>query len=174
MRGLASVVKPWLPGAHIYEPASFGVFTRNARRTARTYEISEYMPAQPDSWAGGPRHEDLQALTFSNSTFDVVITSEVFEHVADPWAGFSEIRRVLRPMGRHIFTVPDVPGIPTTTRSPKHPVYHIDPLRSEGALVITDFGDDLPDLLRPIGFETIVHPLPQLAPVMRVYESLAV
>lgn len=175
MRELASIAGPRLAGARVYEPATFGVFTPKARRSARRYVVSEYLPEGTLCPTGpSPRHEDIQALTFADGSFDLVLTSELFEHVADPWAGFREVRRVLRPGGRHIFTVPDVPGSATSARSPATPVYHIDPLRPDGALVITDFGDDLPDLLRPLGFATIVHRLPSAAPVLRVHESLAV
>lgn len=174
MRGLASVAKPWLPGARVYEPATFGVFTRDARKSARIYETSEYFPVGSGSRTRGIRHENIQALTFSDESLDLILTSEVFEHVADPWAGFKEVRRVLRPHGRHIFTVPDIPGSLTARRESAQPVFHIDPLRPEGALVITDFGDDLPNLLRRLGFETTVHNLPAAAPVLRVYESLAI
>jgi ubiquinone/menaquinone biosynthesis C-methylase UbiE len=114
------------------------------------------------------------ALTFHDASFDVVITSELFEHVSDPWAGFSEVRRVLRAGGRHIFTVPMVPATLTASRSQQPAVYHIDPMRPQGIAVITDFGDDLPDLLRPLGFETDTHVLPAAAPVLRVFESRAV
>jgi hypothetical protein len=174
MRGLASVAKPWLPGARVYEPATFGVFSRHALRTCRSYETSEYLPPGSRRTNGRTRHEDVQALTFADESRDLVLTSEVFEHVADPWAGFREIRRVLRRDGRHIFTVPDVPGTATSGRGAQQPVFHIDPLRQEGSLVITDFGDDLPALLRPLGFATAVHHLPADEPVLRVYESVAI
>ena len=128
----------------------------------------------PGSVADGLRHEDIMALTFQDASFDVVITSELFEHVSDPLAGFSEVRRVLRTGGRHIFTVPMVPDTLTASRTQQPAVYHIDPLRPEGTVVITDFGDDLPDLLRPLGFETTTHLLPPLSPVLRVFESRAV
>lgn len=173
MRGLASVAKRWLPGADVYEPATYGVFTRNARKSARRYETSEYLPPTLARRAHGARHENIEALTFADATFDLVVTSEVFEHVGDPWAGFREVRRVLRRRGQHVFTVPDRPGHLTARREHAQPVFHIDPLRPEGALVITDFGDDLPNLLRTLGFETTVHHMPADAPVLRVYESTA-
>ena len=159
----------------MYEPAEFGVFTREARRIARTYETSEYAPHRSADLRETPaRHEDIQALTFDDDSLDLVITSEVFEHVADPWAGFREIHRVLRAGGRHIFTVPGLPWARTASRDFAQPVLHIDPLRPKGSLVITDFGEDLPALLGPLGFETQVHHLPQAEPVLTVFESTAV
>ncbi len=169
------MAKPWLRGARVYEPATFGVFTGPARRLARTYETSEYAPHGTAHRRGiRVRHEDIQALTFADGSLDLVITSEVFEHVADPWAGFREIRRVLRLGGRHIFTVPALPESQTSRRDAGLPVRHIDPLRPEGSLVVTDFGEDLPELLQSLGFETNVHHLPEAAPVLSVFESTAV
>lgn len=175
MRELAKAAKPWVAGARVYEAATFGVFTRKARATAAAYETSEYVPELEEvDRVDRPRHEDIQALTFRAASFDLVITSEVFEHVADPWAGFKEVRRVLRRGGRHVFTVPVVPGTLTTRRDRSHPVFHIDPLRREGSLVVTDYGDDLPTLLRPLGFATLVHEVPELDPVLTVFESVAI
>ncbi|MBI4830038.1 MAG: class I SAM-dependent methyltransferase [Candidatus Lindowbacteria bacterium] len=42
---------------------------------------------------------DVQALGFSDNSFDMVITSCVFCSVTDPVRGFKEINRVLRPGG---------------------------------------------------------------------------
>ena len=122
----------------------------------------------------GHRSEDLERLTFLDGSFDVVITSEVFEHVGDPWAGLSEVRRILRIGGRHVWTVPMLPGTSTASRRNQVPVYHTDPLRPQGIAVVTDFGDDGPELLRPLGFETDVHLMPDHDPVVRVFESRAV
>src|SRR6266536_271057 len=50
----------------------------------------------------------IQQLPFSNSYFDVVVVSEVLEHLtpAVTRAGLEEIRRVLKPGGRILGTVP--------------------------------------------------------------------
>lgn len=48
---------------------------------------------------------------------DIVISSEVFEHVADPWQGFREVHRVLKLDGVHIFTVPYYHEIKTRQRA---------------------------------------------------------
>ena len=50
--------------------------------------------------------EDIQALSWDDGTFDLVLTSETLEHVPDPRLALRETRRVLRPGGRHVFTVP--------------------------------------------------------------------
>lgn len=175
MRLVASVAEAAIEQADVYEPAGFGVFSAQTRRRARSYVDSEYLDgARPGQLIRGRRHEDLMGLTFPDETFDVVITSEVFEHVADPWRAFAEIRRVLRAGGRHIFSVPLVPGALTASRRGAPPVYHADPLRRQGSVVHTDFGDDLPELLAPLGFRTIVHTFPPASPMAHVLESVAV
>jgi SAM-dependent methyltransferase len=176
MRGLAAVAREWLEGAQVFEPATFGVFTSGRRQAAASWTSSEYVAGMaPGASVHGQRREDLQDLSFADASFDLVITSEVLEHVEEPWVAFGEIRRVLRPGGRHVFTVPHVAGEPTTGRQGKPAVLHIDPMNPAGIPVTTDFGDDLPELLIELGFETHVHELPSRdRPVLRVYESSAV
>ncbi|MFN2466081.1 MAG: class I SAM-dependent methyltransferase [Candidatus Dormibacteria bacterium] len=50
--------------------------------------------------------EDALHLSFADGTFDVVIVSEVFEHIPQDRAGMAEVHRVLRPGGRAAITVP--------------------------------------------------------------------
>lgn len=49
---------------------------------------------------------DATALPFADGSFDRVIASEVLEHVADDFAAFAELSRVLRPGGVLAVTVP--------------------------------------------------------------------
>jgi SAM-dependent methyltransferase len=49
---------------------------------------------------------DARVLPFGDDTFDVVITSEVLEHIQDDVAAIAEMVRVLRPGGRFAATVP--------------------------------------------------------------------
>ena len=50
--------------------------------------------------------EDISKLTFESRFVDLLISSEVLEHVSNLEFAFSEIARVLRPDGVFIFTVP--------------------------------------------------------------------
>lgn len=98
----------------------------------------------------GIRHEDLQQTSFASDSLDVVLTSDVMEHVPDALRAEHEIIRILRPGGFYCFTVPldamgerdlvyarlrDDGGIEYLAE----PTYHGDPLRTEGALVYRIF-----------------------------------
>ena len=50
---------------------------------------------------------DLSALPFATGSFDLIISRSVFEHLEDPVAVFAEMRRVLRPNGKLVFTTPN-------------------------------------------------------------------
>jgi SAM-dependent methyltransferase len=52
--------------------------------------------------------EDAAALPFPDSSFDVAVCLEVFEHLFDPQLAAGEIARVLRPGGVLLATVPNV------------------------------------------------------------------
>ena len=132
-------------------------------RRLPNYAASDYQPgADPGSVAGGVRSEDLTRLTYPDQCFDLVLTSETLEHVPDLDAALGEIRRVLVPGGRHIFTVPVLPQTERTfpravlrpdgsveDRAPR--IAH--PGGDWGYPVFTEFGADVPDLLRRAGFE---------------------
>ena len=76
----------------------------------------------------------------------------MLEHIREPEKALLEIRRVLKPGGFHIFTIPYHEGKKTLQRVTFDdreeirkfpPVYHGDPLRKHGALVFTDSGADM-------------------------------
>lgn len=48
----------------------------------------------------------ITALPFADASFDLVVACDVIEHVEDDRRVFSELRRVLKPGGRLIFSVP--------------------------------------------------------------------
>ncbi len=49
-----------------------------------------------------------ESTGLEDAMFDLVISTQVLEHVEDPWAAGREIARILRPGGRAVLTVPHV------------------------------------------------------------------
>jgi polysaccharide pyruvyl transferase CsaB len=115
---------------------------------------------------GSTTNQNLEALTFPDASFDIVITSDVLEHVRLDERAHREIRRVLKPGGVHLFTVPHFRDRTTFTRvevvDPEDPSsdryltekeYHGD-ANSEGgrALSYRSYGIDLDDRLATLDF----------------------
>ncbi|NKC30246.1 methyltransferase domain-containing protein [Falsiroseomonas selenitidurans] len=133
------------------------------------YACSEFIDGVAPGECGpqGIRCEDLTRLTYPDAQFDMLLSQDVLEHVPDPARAFAESFRVLRPGGSHLFTVPqdrDLRHSVTRARlgpaGVEHllpPAFHGDPLRAEGALVFTDFGLDLPEIVQAAGFEMLEH-----------------
>jgi SAM-dependent methyltransferase len=51
---------------------------------------------------------DSLSLPFKSSSFDAILSTQVIEHVRDPFRLFAEIRRVLRPGGHLVMTAPQL------------------------------------------------------------------
>lgn len=138
----------------IYELQAQG-HVHNALSCLPGYECSEYLPDVPFGQmdANGVRSEDAMALSFDDDSFDLVIGQDVMEHIENPWRAFAEINRVLKPGGKHVFTVPLHEGRPTRNRDNLPPVRHGDPLNPNGAPVYWDFGGDLPERLADLGIK---------------------
>ena len=157
------IAKGLLEDIAIYEPALRGPFTKRFKSLPQ-YIRSYYRPEEPLGQAGadGVRIEDLKRLTFAEDSFDLIITSDVMEHLPEVEVAFAEILRVLRPGGIHVFSIPN--DYPLQERSePRVRVLesgaeeHIKPPRYHNAgdgspsLVYTDFGADLTNMIRSIG-----------------------
>ncbi len=112
-------------------------------------------------------NQNLERLRFPDGRFDIVITSDVMEHVRLPQAAHREIRRVLRPGGIYLFTVPHFrnretftrvqvvdPDDPTRDLYLTEPEYHGDANSPDGkALSYRSFGTELDAKLRDLGFD---------------------
>jgi len=75
----------------------------------KNLKYSEYGKGANNFWRlllGGPRSEDITALSYKDNSFDLVLHSEVLEHVEDVNKALAECRRILKSSGRCLFTVP--------------------------------------------------------------------
>ncbi|WP_155767069.1 class I SAM-dependent methyltransferase [Mycobacterium colombiense] len=138
--------------------------------------FSDYQgPERLGEVIGGNRNEDVCRLTYPDASFDLVLSSDTLEHVSDFRAALAETRRVLRPGGRHVFTVPVIwTRAATQTRAQvgdDGAIVHLMPAlyhgRGSGAyrfipvgtdlLAFTEFGRDTIDYVREAGFEPEVY-----------------
>ena len=131
--------------------------------------VSTFRPGERLGRRLGPRmtNQNLECLRFGDASFDVVITSDVMEHVRLPDRAHREIRRVLKPGGIYLFTVPHFRNRETFTRvqvvDPDDPArdlyltepeYHGDANSPDGsALSYRSFGTDLDAELSGLDFE---------------------
>ena len=121
----------------------------------RYSEYGSAMPAVPS--------EDLLVLSYGDAVFDLVLTSDTLEHVPDFPAALAEIRRVLKPDGLHIFTIPVIWDRATRERASIHdgelvhhlpPSYHGEPSSDPADfLVFHEFGADVVGTIREAGFD---------------------
>lgn len=161
-----------LANRDVCELSARGPLVAFLSRRARSVALSEYFAdAAPGSVRDGVRCEDVQRLTYADASFDVITHTEVLEHVPDDARAFAELRRVLRPGGVMLFTVPLHGGEHTVERATLNgsdivhllpPVYHTDPLQGhDGILAFRDYGNDILDRLRVAGFnEVSLQPAP--------------
>lgn len=160
------VREPEFAALDFWEPGVLGPF-REHFTTMPKYVMSDFWPdvARGDE-RDGVRCEDLMDLTFADETFDLVLTSDIFEHVRKPFVGFAEVHRVLRSGGRHIFSIPvqepwrAATVVRVDTSGPEdvnilEPRYHLGPGNSQH-IVYNDFGRDLIEDLDKVGFDTEV------------------
>ncbi len=156
----------WPPSLSIYNTEGTGSL-HDVLSLTQGYQYSEYFGEGygPSQMVNGIRHEDLQNLSFAENRFDYVLSSDVLEHVPDPYQAHKEIWRVLRYRARHLFTVPFYPyryfdEIRSYLKEGKlihneTPQYHGDPLRPEGLLAYTIFSLEMLLKLSAIGF--LIH-----------------
>ncbi len=110
----------------------------------------------------GINHQDIENLSFSNDSIDLIVSNDVFEHVPRPKKALKECYRVLRANGIMIFTIPFHSDLSMSVSRanfingvvnfvlPK--VFHGNPVSQDGSLVFTDFGWDILIWLKQIGF----------------------
>jgi len=158
-RALMQVIETYYPEwknltIHESSPGYRGASLRMSQNCGN-YIISQYFQDQPlGSMVNGTRCESLEELTFPDESVDLQITQDVMEHIFTPSIAFSEIARILKPGGAHIFTVPLVNKTrPSELRAQqddngkavhlKPAQYHGNPVSDKGSLVTVDWGFDI-------------------------------
>lgn len=110
---------------------------------------SEYFEGSHESGdvVEGVMHQDLQKTSFKSASFDIVLTTEVFEHIPFADKAEKEVVRTLKKGGSYCFTVPFYPDakkdkiLAKMTRWGKilyltKPQYHGDPIRPEDGILV--------------------------------------
>lgn len=164
-RALIYTINTYYPGfrelvIHESSPSNRGASLK-LQTECKSYSSSQFYPdidygdVHPED---NVQCQDLEDLTFEDATFDLFVTQDVMEHVFDPEKAFSEIARVLKPGGAHIFTVPIINKSEKTecwaSKNDKdeivyhqEPEYHGNPIDDDGALVTMHWGYDIADFI---------------------------
>jgi SAM-dependent methyltransferase len=168
-RAMLRVLHDFFPGwrsMKIHESSPGGPQSKKLQSECIGYFGSHFYQDVPrGQMSNGYRSEDLEAQTFSDESFDLVVTSDVFEHVLDPAAALAEVARTLVPGGAHVFTIPWYFWKSTYVRAKRGPdgavqhlatpQYHGNPIDSKGSLVVTEWGYELCDYIyRTCGLTT--------------------
>lgn len=96
---------------------------------------------------------DMCNLALESASFDLVIHSDTLEHVPDPIRGLSECRRILKPGGTCIFTIPIIVDRMSRRRDGLSPSYHGGRgVFSSDQIVHTEFGADFWKTVIEAGF----------------------
>lgn len=152
----AAIASKKMDGLKIAEiNANNFIHDRLAKLPGVTY--SEYKPADPSI-----RHENIEKLSYKDREFDAVLTAETLEHIPNYQKALAEIKRVLKPGGVHIFTIPMLFSRHTRRRvevAADGSLKQILEASYHGAgepdnLVCTEFGIDVLDELKTAGFTT--------------------
>jgi SAM-dependent methyltransferase len=126
--------------------------------------------------------QNLKALSYASNSFDLVVTSDVMEHVDDVEAVIAEIARVLRPGGAHVFSIPmyvpirekSISRARIVDGSIEHlvePRYHRSGTGTP-SLVFTDFGADLLAMHRRAGLRARFQSSHQLIERLRHFPTV--
>lgn len=160
-----------LAGRSVYEMSAHGALYRKLAQCSMTagfhLTTSELMDdVTPGEICDGIRCENVEHLTFPDRSFDLITSTDVFEHVEDDIQGFREIVRVLKPGGRLIFTVPFNEHAPTLIRGKREggklvhletPEYHGDPMRGMSVYTWRTYGTDIASRLAQAGLTARVE-----------------
>lgn len=160
------VVEKHFQEKSIYEPGTSGAIRKYLKNLPNYSQSDFYDKPEEGLKSSKIPHQNLESLTYADAIFDLVLTSDILEHVRNPLEAFSEIARILKIGGYHIFTVPMQYPIQDRTISRVKIVDGIDVLLSPAqyhgngkggqSLVYSNFGLDIVLLLSKCGFSTLL------------------
>jgi hypothetical protein len=162
-RALMQVIKQYYPNweflsIHESSPGNRG-HSKLLREKVRNYTETQFFKNRNlGDFVDGIRNEDLEQQTFNDEIFDIVITSDVMEHIYNPKNAFKEIQRTLKVGGAHIFSVPIINKHKATQRWAKKgidgepiflfkPEWHGNPIDSKGSPVTFHWGYDIKNFI---------------------------
>lgn len=156
----------------VYELSSRGALYNFLRKKFMNLSYSEFFDDTAlGEFKNGIQCQDVQNLTFHDNYFDLVTSTEVFEHVPDDIKGFNEVYRILKKGGHFIFTVPLSNNENTVERAKLidgnkvlhliEPEYHKDRIRGWKVLAYRNYGLDILELLRSVGFQVALRTFDQ-------------
>lgn len=152
-----------LANCEIYGLEQVTTFAERVQSLCTSFVGSEYLPSE-EARRNSPhlRHEDLMNLSFPASSFDVVFSNDVLEHVPDIDRALSEVCRILRPNGSFVSTFPfrygqyesEVKASLEGSQIVYHvePEYHGNPVDPDGSLVFEVPGWDILDRAIAAGY----------------------
>jgi SAM-dependent methyltransferase len=136
------------------------------------YVHSQLLPGlrNGEAIADGSVNVNLEAIPFPEANFDLILTSDVMEHVANDAQAHREIFRCLAPNGTYLFTVPFDPSIvghrQLTLGTGRDSGYfilekhiHGDPHAKSGIIAHRIYGRQLLDDLSGIGYHVRFEPV---------------
>jgi SAM-dependent methyltransferase len=143
-------------------------------RQAKFYSSTVYLPEREFGTEVYSKviNVNLEDMPFQDESFDIIMTSDVMEHVRRDYLAHAEIHRCLKRFGYYIFTVPFVPqweknqirvnssgaeDIPLMEKE-----YHGDPVSGKGILVYRIYGYELIQELKQMGFDVTFEDQPDV------------
>jgi SAM-dependent methyltransferase len=141
---------------HEIGPATRG-FAIKLKSECPGYIASHWFSDQPPgSTVQGYRNENIEALTLSDGSVDIVLSLDVMEHIFNPEKAYREVYRTLKPGGVYVHTFPINKSqiaamIDQAVLQPdgtirhlvESPSYHGNPISGKGSLVTKSYGYDI-------------------------------
>lgn len=154
---------------HESSPAGRGASLK-LKQKCQQYVGSHFFPDFPlgETHNSGWKNENLEAQSFEDESFDLVITQDVMEHIFNPKRAFAEIERTLKPGGAHICTVPlvrkhDCSQVRAQLSKQGEieylfpAEYHGNPIDNKGSLVTMHWGYDVCEYIQQAcGMQTTI------------------